>query len=116
MPWYFDGFEDPSYTQIPDAFFDQVMCHLAEAELRVCLYIMRRTFGFKKRSDTISFNQFLKGIETADGRRLDSGCGVRSSSSLATALAGLEDKGIIRRVQQNDPKAGKQATLYELRF
>lgn len=116
MPWYFAGFAEPNYTQIPDAFFDEVMCHLTEAELRVCLYIMRRTFGFKKREDAISFNQFLKGIHTRDGRQLDEGCGISGRSNLARALAGLEEKGVITARKYVGEKGDAQATVYSLRF
>jgi hypothetical protein len=116
VAYHFQGFDDPNYTQIPDVFFDEVMCHLTEAELRVALYILRRTFGFKKRSDTISFNQFIKGIETRNGEQLDLGCGLRSPTAVSTALQGLEDKGLITRVLQHDPRGSKQATLYTLCF
>jgi hypothetical protein len=34
------------------SFFDVVAPELTEAELRVALYIIRRTFGFKKASGT----------------------------------------------------------------
>jgi hypothetical protein len=114
--FHFDGFEDPTYTQIPDVFFDVIMCQLSEAELRVALYIMRRTFGFKKRRDAISLSQFLKGIVTRDGERLDAGCGLTSPTHLSTALKGLEGKGIIRRVQQFDERGGNRPTLYALHF
>ena len=53
---------------MPDAFFDVVAPQLSEAELRVALYIIRRTFGFKKDSDTISLRQMVEGITTKDGR------------------------------------------------
>jgi hypothetical protein len=114
--FHFDGFEDPTYTQIPDVFFDVIMCQLSEAELRVALYIMRRTFGWKKREDTISLAQFLHGITTRDGKVLDSGCGLASPTHLANALRGLEKKGIIRRLPQFDERGGNKATLYALRF
>jgi len=112
----FAGFEEPHYTQIPDVFFDEVMCHLTEAELRVALYIMRRTFGFKKRADAISFNQFLKGITTRDGRRLDYGCGIAGRTNLTRALKGLEDKGIITARRSSSARGDAQTTVYELRF
>ena len=112
----FAGFEEPHYTQIPDVFFDEVMCHLTEAELRVALYIMRRTFGFKKRADAISFNQFLKGITTRDGRRLDHGCGIAGRTNLTRALKGLEDKGIIIARRSTSTRGDAQTTVYELRF
>jgi hypothetical protein len=112
----FEGFEAPHYTQIPDAFFDEVMCHLSEAELRVALYIMRRTFGFKKRADAISFNQFLKGIVTRDGRRLDHGCGIAGRTNLTRALRGLEEKGVISARRSTSARGDAQTTVYELRF
>ena len=62
------GFDSPNTTQVPDAFFDVVAPQLTEAELRVALYIIRRTFGFKKDSDTISLRQMVEGIVTKDGR------------------------------------------------
>ncbi len=116
MPYHFDGFDEPNYTQIPDIFFDEVMCYLTEAELRVALYLMRRTFGFKKRADTISLAQFLHGITTKDGDQLDQGCGLKSPTHLSTALKGLEEKGLIRRLQQFDERGGNRPTLYTLRF
>jgi hypothetical protein len=112
----FAGFDEPNYTQIPDVFFDEVMCHLTEAELRVALYIMRRTFGFKKRADAISFNQFLKGIVTRDGRRLDHGCGIAGRTNLTRALKGLEEKGLITARRSTSARGDAQTTVYELRF
>jgi len=67
-----------------------------EAELKALLYIIRRTFGFKRDQDPISFNQFLRGITRRDGRVLDEGCGVRDRTTLSRALNSLEAKGIIR--------------------
>jgi hypothetical protein len=112
----FAGFDTPNYTPIPDVFFDEVMCHLTEAELRVALYIMRRTFGFKKRADAISFNQFLKGITTRDGRRLDHGCGIAGRTNLTRALKGLEEKGLIVARRSTSARGDAQTTVYELRF
>ncbi len=57
----FEGFDSPNGTIVPDDFFDLLAPELSEAELRVCLYIIRRTFGFKKRSDDISLRQMVEG-------------------------------------------------------
>ena len=56
----FGGFDSPNTTQVPDAFFDVVAPELSEAELRVALYIIRRTFGFKKDTDNISLRQMVE--------------------------------------------------------
>jgi hypothetical protein len=47
------------------------MSHLSGGELKVLLYICRRTFGFRKDSDSISLTQISKGITTKAGRVLD---------------------------------------------
>src|ERR1044072_8313371 len=90
----FGGFDSPNTTQVPDAFFDVVAPELTEAELRVALYIIRRTFGLKKDSDTISLRQIVDGITTKDGRILDRGTGLKKSA-VANALTGLVRKGVI---------------------
>lgn len=46
-------------TPIPDFFFDKIAPHLAGAEVKVILYVFRRTFGFNKLCDHISYSQFL---------------------------------------------------------
>lgn len=70
----FPGFRVPSYTMVPDELFDQLMPDLSGSALKVLLYIVRRTFGFKKQSDTISLTQLCCGITTRDGRALYTHC------------------------------------------
>jgi DNA-binding MarR family transcriptional regulator len=84
------------YTAIPNFFLDEIAFQLSPSELRVMLYIYRRTLGFQKMADTISYQQFLQGIVTRDGRRLDSGAGV-SRGALSVALANLERHKLIER-------------------
>ena len=72
----FKGFLSPRYTQVPDELFDELMAHLSGAELKVLLYIIRRTFGFKKDSDNISLRQICHGIKTREGDVLDKGTGL----------------------------------------
>lgn len=112
----FAGFQPSNTTPVPDVFFDELMADLSNAELRVMLYIFRRTWGFKKDTDAISFNQFLKGITTKDGRVLDKGCGVTSRGALSKALKGLEERGCIITKKGRDPLGENQTTLYSIRF
>ncbi len=107
------GYQAPQYTQIPDLLLDFQMAHLSEAELKVALYICRRTFGFKKNTDTISFKQMLDGIVTHDGRQLDYGTGL-SRDSLAKAIKSLEAKRVILVLRSEDAKGSKQINLYAL--
>jgi hypothetical protein len=107
----------PTTTPVPDEIFDEWLAVLGDAELRVLLYIVRRTFGFDKRSgDTISYTQFTDGITARDGRVLDRGCGVRNRTNVAKALRALERRGIIRRVQRHAPEGDAAVTFYVLWF
>ena len=113
----FSGYGYPRTTPIPDFFFDEQMQNLNESELRVLLYIFRRTFGFKREgdSDTIAYSQFLKGIKRRDGSQLDFGCGLKSPSSITSGIKGLVAKGLIFQHHQTDPINGNQkTTCYEL--
>ena len=115
-PFRFDGFASPNTTAVPDEFFDVLAPNLSEAELRVTLYIIRRTFGFKKAADPISFSQFLTGITTHDGRVLDNGCGVRSRGHLSKSLKSLVEKGVIVAAKSQKTNGSQATTSYGLRF
>ena len=92
----FRGYSRPTYTPVPDELFDEQLPDLSGAELKVLLYIIRRTFGFKKDSDTISLNQICKGIVTRDGRVLDRGTGL-NKDTVTKAIKSLEEGGYILR-------------------
>src|SRR5919202_531960 len=102
--FHFEGFDNPTTTPVPDVVFDRLMPVLSDGELRVLLYIMRRTFGFKKQSDNISIKQLVQGITTRNGKVLDHGTGA-SRASVVRALRGLTKKGII--VAQRNRSAAK---------
>ena len=111
----FPGFASPNYTQVPDELFDLLMPQLSECELRVLLYIIRRTFGFKRDSDAISLSQLVDGIITREGQRLDYGAGVARSSAVR-AIKGLLDKGVIVATKRRSAQRGNETTTYALRF
>ncbi len=109
----FDGLDAPAYTQVPDDLVDWVMAYLTGAELKVLLYIVRRTFGFKKAADAISIEQLCSGIVTHDGRRLDLGTGMKRTTVLE-ALRSLRQKNLILAHQQSDRLTGSRPTVYAL--
>ncbi|MCC6611831.1 MAG: replication protein [Anaerolineae bacterium] len=111
----FQGFSAPNTTPVPDQLFDELLTRLSGGELKVLLYIIRRTFGFKKAQDSISLNQMLHGIQRQDGSVLDSGVGL-SKPTLLSALRSLEEQGIILRVRRSDDKRGDLPTAYSLRM
>ncbi len=109
----FQGYSSPNYTAIPDQLFDEQLADLSGAELKVLLYIMRRTFGFKKESDNISLSQICTGITTRDGRVLDRGTGL-SKDTAVRALRGLEEKNVILRIRRRSEEKGDEPTSYSL--
>jgi len=103
-----------STTATPDWLFDDVAPDLAKAPLKVLLYIVRRTSGFRKSADAISLNQFQHGIVTRDGRQLDKGCGVTNRTALLGALDDLEARGIIAHQDALHADGGNATTIYYL--
>ncbi len=114
-PFHFVGFSLPNTTSVPDDFFDVLAPNLSEAELRVLIYILRRTFGFKKESDTISLKQMVEGITTRDGRTLDQGTGM-SKPGVTKGVKGLVAKGVILAIRNSSPERGDEPTTYRLHF
>ena len=113
----FAGFAgDAHMTRVPDVVFDELLPHLCESELKVLLYIIRRTSGFNKTTDRISLTQFLAGIVTRDGRVLDRGCGIRDRATVIRALQSLARMGIITRHAGLRVRGKQYTTGYSLRI
>ena len=68
---------------------DSYMHLLNGSETRVLLFILRRTWGFQKNSDTMSIEQIANG-----GGKIGTGTGL-SYRQVVTSLHKLEDKGFI---------------------
>ena len=111
--WEFRGFTNPTTTPVPDEFFDVLAPRLTEAELRVTLYIIRRTFGFKKSADNISLRQMVDGIRTKDDRVLDQGTGL-SKPAVIRAVRSLVQRKIITATSRQSADKGFEATTYSL--
>lgn len=90
----------PNFTQIPNVFLDEMMQDLEKSELKVILYVMRRTYGFGKQKDRISFSQMRDGITDKNGKKLDKGTGLKDNS-ISNAITSLEQKGILKVNREN---------------
>ena len=112
----FDGFEPANTTPVPDVLFDKLLPHLNEAQLKVMLYIIRRTLGFKKTSDAISLKQFRYGITTKDGKKLDEGCGLKNYTSIIKALNALEQMGCMESEKKETDDGDAATTVYRVHF
>lgn len=83
----FNGFQQPGYTAIPNELLDTFLPILGEAELRVALFIARKTFGWHKRDDDLSLSQIAKGTGL-------------SNPAIITATASLVERGLlVKRVR-----------------
>lgn len=111
--WTFRGVTSPNTTQVPDQYLDELLPILTGAELKVLLYITRRTFGFKKAADNIALSQMLNGITTNDGRVLDYGVGL-TKKTLLQAIKSLETKQIILTQRRASVERGYEPTTYQL--
>ena len=110
------GFESPNVFQTPNELADKWMAILSDPELRVLLYIVRRTLGFSKDADPISIKQFTDGITTRDGRVLDSGCGVKSRTSVVKALTSLEARDLIISEKREREDGSALPTVFSLKI
>jgi hypothetical protein len=111
----FTGFSSLNTTPVPDVLFDELLLLLDNAELRVLLYIIRRTYGFKRSTDDISISQMVDGITRKDGTVLDRGTGM-SKGSVTRGPRGLLEKGVILVRRNISRERGFEPTTYALKF
>lgn len=109
----FTGIKSPNYTQVPDVVIDMLMADLSGAEFKVLIYIIRRTFGFKKDADYISLSQMVNGIKTREGKVMDRGTGL-GKRHIVAALKVIEGLGIIKKIKQSSPEKGDMTNYYSL--
>ena len=110
---YFGGYSKPNYTMVPDELFDHQLAYLSGSQLKVLLYIIRRTFGFKKDTDSISLSQICHGIRTREGQVLDRGTGL-SRRHVVAATRALAEMGIICCEYRQSVEKGFESTVYSL--
>ena len=77
------------------------------------LYVIRRTFGFRRDRDAISLSQLCEGIVTRDGRRLDYGTGMRRKA-VSNACQGLVSKGLLSIEKHIGPDGNNEINIYAL--
>jgi hypothetical protein len=101
-----NGFK-PGFTAIPNELLDWIIPVLFEAEVRVLLYVCRRTFGFGKACDRISLLQICLGIVARSGRSLDYGTNL-SKPAVIRAVKSLVERGVL--LESKPDRHGRGAT------
>ncbi len=113
--YHFDGLDGLSGTTFPDVLLDQVMANLTGAEFKVLAYIVRRTIGFGRASDTISLDQICSGVRGRNDAVVDAGTGLSKKTAIA-ALKGLQDKGVVVARKATGKDRVNLPTALSLRF
>ncbi len=96
-------------------FVDHYLHIVNDDELRVLVYLLRRTIGFQKLEDSVSLSQFLAGSVTAEGRQLNHGTGL-SKKRLLRTLHKLEEEGHLVIERGKTARGGNQTNRYQLTF
>lgn len=87
--------ETGSYTRVVNVIIDElVKAPLLGAELAICFFVIRKTWGFNKKSDKISLSQFQKGVR-------------RSRPTVVKALKNLQLVNILLLVKKGNQKHGE---------
>lgn len=89
----------PNYTQTPNVLFDHWLPLLKECELKVLLFIIRKTFGWHKERDAISISQIEIGVGSC-------------AKHVLGAINALITYGLIKKEVVGKP--GLQKTFYEM--
>jgi hypothetical protein len=92
--------EHGHYTEVHDAVFDVIMKRCPPNAFKVLCLILRKTRGWRKDSDSISYTQIRNGT------------GIASDTTVHTALKWLHDQGMILR--HDEGRASTEAMGYSI--
>ena len=92
--------ENGNYTRIVNKVIDElVKAPLLGAELAICFFILRKTYGYNKKEDEISLSQFQSGIN-------------RSRPTITKALKNLQLVNILKLVKPGNTKGACNIWLF----
>lgn len=89
--------KSPNFTQIPNEYFDAIMQKLNGSENLVFLAIMRKTFGWRKKKDRISYSQIMEIT------------GISSRSTISNAIKKLIE---LKLIESESKKNGNTYGVY----
>jgi hypothetical protein len=110
------GIRIPNSTQVPNEILDNYLSQLTGAELKVLLYLVRKTFGYNKLDgDDISLSQLEHGTKSRAGEAIDTGTGLDKKSILrATQI--LESVGLIEVTRKENREGRNLPNHYRLKI
>lgn len=115
----FTGFDKPTenYCKVPNLFFELMAHGMKECELKVTLYILRHTWGYQEFEDgrRITLDEFINGRKTRKGDRIDSGCGLKSKTSVLEGLEKAIERGTIT-IESDDSDMARKERYYTIKM
>ena len=91
---------DFRFDPFPSLIAEEWLTQLSRPELVCLIYICRRTWGFRKEWDAISWDQFVSGVVDRSGKHVDCGTGLSLSTARRT-ISLLESRGLIEVDHRN---------------
>lgn len=107
FPGFPPSLED-GYTQIPNVWFEILMRITNLAELKVVMYVMRNTWGYRdedgdrEEMKTITLDEFVYGRKRKNGTRLDAGTGMALSTVRDGLKRAIKHGYLIHEVDDSD--------------
>ncbi len=98
----FAGFSLPNAIPIPEELWT-LLPEMGEAELKVVLFLLYKTLGFRKREDAISLSQIIAGTGL-------------SRPAVARAIHRLQEKGVVEVFRSTSPEGDRETNVYRPRF
>ena len=114
-PASFCGFEEPkeNWSKLPHDLIAALPLVDTVGEMKVILYILRHTWGYKDTEKKITLDEFEHGRKRKDGTRLDGGTGL-SRTTIADGLSRAEKHGFIE-ITVDDHDLGRIQKIYRLK-
>lgn len=95
---HWNGFDDPTrqFFKLPNNFMDALARIDSLAELKVILYVLRHTWGFREYEEMkkITTDEFVNGRRLRDRSRMDNGTGL-SETSVKQGIAKAVEHGFL---------------------
>lgn len=95
----FTGFDEPleNWSKLPHAFIGALPLITSLAELKVVLYVLRHTWGYREYETAkhITTDEFANGRKKKDGTRIDKGIGM-SEPSIRSGVRSALEHGFIK--------------------
>jgi DNA-binding MarR family transcriptional regulator len=104
----------PDATPVPNKLLDECLPEFRLSEVLVLLYLYRKTLGCGRESVELSLDELRNGERDEEGRRIDRGTGL-ATTSIIPAIGELERRGLITVERRRTESRGDMPNIYTIR-